>query len=120
LTLYEIKELLEAEVIIGNGQMGMEVKTAFVADLMSDVLAFATAGSLLITGLTNLQVVRTADVLDITAIVMGRGKKPSAETFQLAETLKIPILSTRYILFEIAGRLYSKGIRGCVEKVVSK
>jgi predicted transcriptional regulator len=119
-TLYEIKELLEAEVLIGEDQLDMEVKTAFVADLMSDVLAFATAGSLLITGLNNPQVVRTANVLDITAIIMGRGKRPSQETFQLAEELNIPILTTKYILFEIAGRLYLKGIKGCIEKVGSK
>jgi predicted transcriptional regulator len=118
--LREISELLEAEVLIGKDQLEMDVNTAFVADLMSDVLAFATAGSLLITGLTNPQVVRTANVLDIAAIIMGRGKRPSPETFQLAEDLNIPILSTRFILFEIAGRLYSKGIRGCIEKVGSK
>lgn len=120
MTLYEIKELLDAEVIIGENQLDMEVKTAFVADLMSDVLAFATAGSLLITGLTNPQVVRTADVLDIAAIIMGRGKRPSPETFQLAKEVNIPILTTKYILFEIAGRLYSNGIRGCIERVGSK
>jgi predicted transcriptional regulator len=120
LTLHEIKKLLDAEVLIGEDQLDMEVKTAFVADLMSDVLAFATAGSLLITGLTNPQVVRTADVLDIAAIIMGRGKLPSQETFQLAEELNIPILTTKYILFEIAGQLYARGIRGCIEKVGSK
>ena len=120
MTLRDIKELLEAEVLIGEDQLDMEVKTAFVADLMSDVLAFATADSLLITGLTNPQVVRTADVLDIAAIMMGRGKRPSAETFQLAEELNIPILTTKYILFEVAGRLYSKGVKGCIEKVGSK
>ncbi len=120
MTLSEIKALLDAEVIIGADQLEMDVKTAFVADLMSDVLAFATAGSLLITGLTNPQVVRTADVLDIAAIIMGRGKRPSQETFQLAEELNIPILTTKYILFEVAGRLYSQGIKGCIEKVGSK
>ncbi len=120
MTLHEIRKLLDAEVLIGEDQLGMEVKTAFVADLMSDVLAFATAGSLLITGLTNPQVVRTADVLDIAAIIMGRGKLPSQETFQLAEELNIPILTTKYILFEIAGQLYARGIRGCIEKVGSK
>lgn len=120
MTLREISELLEAEVLVGENRLNMDVKTAFVADLMSDVLAFATSGSLLITGLTNPQVVRTADVLDIAAIIMGRGKKPSPETFQLAEQLDIPIMTTKYILFEIAGRLYSTGIRGCIEKVVRK
>jgi predicted transcriptional regulator len=119
-TLRDIKELLEAEVAVGEDQLDMEVKTAFMADLMSDVLAFATAGSLLITGLTNPQVLRTADVIDITAIIIGRGKRPSPESIQLAGMLNIPILTTKYILFEVAGRLYSKGIRGCIEKVGSK
>jgi serine kinase of HPr protein (carbohydrate metabolism regulator) len=63
------------------------------------------------------QVVRTADILDITAIILVRGKKPSEETVKLAEELKIPILSTRYILFETSGRLHAKGIKGCIEKV---
>ena len=120
MTLHEIKDLLEAEVLIGEDQLDREVKTAFVADLMSDVLAFGTAGSLLITGLTNPQVLRTADVIDIAAIIMGRGKTLSTETIQLAEILNIPVLTTKYILFEVAGRLYSKGIRGCIEKVGSK
>jgi len=85
------------------------VKTAFSADLMSDVLAFATAGSLLLTGVTNPQVVRTAEILDIAAIVMVRGKRPSQETIQLARELRIPILSTRYILFETSGKLHARG-----------
>jgi predicted transcriptional regulator len=119
-TLREVKEILEAEVFVGHNQLGMEVKTAFGADLMSDVLAFAKAGSLLLTGLTNPQIVRTSDVLDIAAIIIVRGKRPLPETIQLAEELQIPLLSTKYILFETAGRLYTKGIVGCVEKVGEK
>jgi predicted transcriptional regulator len=119
-TLREVKEILEAEVFVGHNQLGMEVKTAFGADLMSDVLAFAKAGSLLLTGLTNPQVVRTSDVLDIAAIIIVRGKRPLPETIQLAEELQIPLLSTKYILFETAGRLYTKGIVGCLEKVGEK
>ncbi len=120
MTLREVKEILEAEVFVGHNQLGMEVKTAFGADLMSDVLAFAKAGSLLLTGLTNPQVVRTSDVLDIAAIIIVRGKRPLPETIQLAEELQIPLLSTKYILFETAGRLYTKGIVGCLEKVGEK
>jgi len=115
--LSEIKDLLDAEVLVGEEQMDMEVATAFGADLMSDVLAFAKSGSLLLTGLTNPQVIRTADVLDIAAIIIVRGKRPSPETVKLAGDLGIPILVTRYILFETAGRLYQAGIRGCLEKV---
>ncbi|HAR98217.1 MAG TPA: hypothetical protein DCS11_04845 [Syntrophus sp. (in: bacteria)] len=115
--LREIKDLLDAEVLVGEDQMDMEVKTAFGADLMSDVLAFAQSGSLLLTGLTNPQVIRTADVLDIAAIIIVRGKRPSPDTVQLAGDLGIPILVTRFILFETAGRLYQSGIRGCLVKV---
>jgi predicted transcriptional regulator len=116
-TLREVQEILEAEVFVGHNQLGIEVKTAFGADLMSDVLAFAKSGSLLLTGLTNQQIVRTSDVLDIAAIIIVRGKRPLPETILLAEELKIPILGTKYILFETAGRLYAKGIVGCIKTV---
>ena len=115
--LSEIKEILQADVIVGEDKLDIEVKTAFGADLMSDVLAFAKAGSVLLTGLTNTQVVRIANVLDIAAIILVRGKKPPAEAVSLANGLHIPILTTKYILFETAGRLYAKGIVGCLEKV---
>lgn len=115
--LSEVKKILNADVIVGEEHLDLEVKTAFGADLMSDVLAFAKAGSLLLTGLTNSQVIRTANILDIAAIILVRGKKPSTETINLAKELKIPLLTTKYILFETAGRLYAKGIVGCLEKV---
>ena len=115
--LSDVKEILDADVIVGEEHLDLEVKTAFGADLMSDVLAFAKAGSILLTGLTNSQVIRTANILDIAAIILVRGKKPSTETINLAKELKIPLLTTKYILFETAGRLYAKGIVGCLEKV---
>lgn len=115
--LRDVKEILDADVIVGEDHLDLEVKTAFGADLMSDVLAFAKAGSMLLTGLTNTQVVRTANVLDIAAIILVRGKKPSTDTINLARDLNIPLLSTKYILFETAGRLYEKGIVGCLQKV---
>ena len=117
--LSEVKEILQADIIVGEEKLDSEVQTAFGADLMSDVLAFAKAGSLLLTGLTNTQVIRIANVLDIAAIILVRGKKPPAETLALAKELHIPILTTKYILFETAGRLFAKGIVGCLEKVES-
>lgn len=120
MTLREVRDILDAEVFVGHDQLDKDVKTAFGADLMSDVLAFAKEGSLLLTGLTNPQIVRTSDVLDIAAIIIVRGKRPLPETTQLAKELNIPILGTKYILFETAGRLYAKGIVGCVEKVGEK
>ena len=117
--LREVKEILEANIIIGNEKLDMEVFTAFGADLMSDVMAFAKAGSLLLTGLTNAQVVKTAASRNIAAIILVRGKEPSTEAIDMAKELQIPILTTKYILFETAGILYSKGIVGCLKKVES-
>ena len=108
--LRDVVNILDAEVITGKDNLDMEIKTACAADLMSDVLAFVKAGSLLLTGLTNPQVVQTANILDIPAIVLVRNKKPLAETVALANQLKIPLLTTKYVLFESAGRLYAKGM----------
>ena len=119
MTLSEIKEILDATVCAGNEKLDMEIKIAFAADLMSDVLAFTFAkeGSLLITGLTNPQIIRTAYTIDIAAVILVRGKIPPEETIRLARELDIPLLSTEYTLFEASGRLYAKGIVGCIEKV---
>ena len=117
--LREVKEILEANVVVGREKLDMEVYTAFGADLMSDVMAFAKAGSLLLTGLTNAQVIKTAANRRIAAIILVRGKEPSTEAIDMAKELQIPILTTKYILFETAGILYSKGIVGCLRKVES-
>lgn len=117
--LREVKEILDADVIVGKEKLDMEVSTAFGADLMSDVMAFAKAGSLLLTGLTNAQVIKTAATRHIAAIILVRGKEPSTEAIDMAKELQIPILTTKYILFETAGILYSKGIVGCLKKVES-
>jgi predicted transcriptional regulator len=119
-TLREVKEILDAEVVVGHDRLGLEVTKGGCADLMSDVLVYCTAGSLLLTGLNNPHIVRTASILDLAAIVMVRGKRPFPETIQLAEELRIPIMTTKYILFETVGRLYSKGIVSCIEKVGEK
>ncbi len=115
--LREIVDLLDAKVLTGEKYLDVEVATAFSADLMSDVLAFAKPGSIMITGLTNPQIVRIANIVDNSAILIVRGKTPPHETISLAEKLRIPVLSTKYILFETSGRLYANGIVGCVRKI---
>jgi len=117
MTLREIADLLDATVLVGENHLDIEVQTAFAADLMSDVLAFAKPGSIMITGLTNPQIVRIASIVDNSAILLVRGKIPPKDTLHLAEELDIPVLSTRYILFETSGRLYANGIVGCVRKI---
>ncbi len=110
--------VVEAELIVGDEEkLNQEIRKAFASDLMSDVLAFATEGSLLLTGLTNAQVIRTAEMLDICAVLFVRGKRPQPEAVQLAAAKGIPLLTTPYILFETCGRLYKCGIQGSRVKV---
>lgn len=117
MTLAEIREILNADVIVGEDMLSMEVNTGFAADLMSDVLAFAKEGSILLTGLTNPLVVRTAETLDLRAIIFVRGKRPSLEAIKLAQEKGIPLLGTKYILFESCGRLFASGMRGSIQRV---
>lgn len=120
MTLDDIQKLLDAEVITGKDHLGREVNHAFAADLLSDVLAIARKGAdgaLLITGNLTPQVVYTADVVDLGAILFVRGKRPTEMMVELANQMEIPLLMTRYIMFETCGRLYQRGLKGCVEKV---
>jgi len=110
MTLADVKKILDAEMIVGEDKMNMEIIAGFAADLMSDVLAFAKEGSILLTGLTNPLVVRTADTLDLRAIVFVRGKRPAPDAIKLAKERNIPLLATRYIMFESCGRLFTEGM----------
>ena len=115
MTLAEVKEILKAEVITGSNNLQMEIIMGCGSDLMSDVLAFTKAESLLLTGLTNTQVVRTAEMADIVAICFVRGKMPDKDTIRLAESKGIPLLMTQLPMFESCGQLYKNGLIGCSE-----
>jgi hypothetical protein len=110
--LKKISELLEAEELSLSGTAGEEIDTVCSCDLMSDVLTLNKPNSLLLTGLTNPQVIRTVELADIAAVCFVRGKKPQPETIELAKEKKIPLLLTRLSMFEACGRLYAEGIRG--------
>jgi len=115
MTLEEVKEILNAQVIFAPQDLKMEVKMACGCDLMSDVLAFTKEDSLLLTGLTNLQVVRTAEMANIKALVFVRGKEPDRETIALAMEKKFPVMLTDLPMYEACGRLYQHGLPGCSE-----
>ena len=108
--LREVLEIIEGKLIFGNVDLDQEIQMGCGADLMSDVLAFTHEGTLLMSGLTNPQVVRTAEMAGINAIVFVRGKYPPRETIALAEAMDIPLLATRSTLYEACGRLYSTGL----------
>jgi len=119
MTLNDIRKVLDAEVIAGNESLDKEIGYAFAADLLSDVLAIARRGAdgaLLITGNITHQVIYTADVVDLGAILFVRGKRPTESMIQLANQMQIPLLMTSYIMFETCGRLYEHGLKACIEK----
>lgn len=113
--LREIQTLLRAEIICGEEHLDRDIDCAGASDLMSDVLAFGRPGLLLITGLSNAQSVRTADIIEAKAIVYVRGKKPDNDGIELAKKKGIPLLSTKLMMYKTCGLLYSRGIAGISE-----
>lgn len=109
--LAEVKELLRARVIWGDEYLNQEVDKAGASDLMSDVLALGKPGMLLITGLANVQSVRTADIIEAKAILYVRGKIPDQEGIALAKKKGIPLLSTDLLMYQACGLLFGRGLK---------
>ena len=107
----ELREILGAEVCWGEKLLDREVRTACGSDMMSDVLAFVKDQSVMLTGLVNPQVVRTAEMMDMQCVIFVRGKKPTEEILRLAGENEICILSTDHTMFTSCGLLYSGGLR---------
>lgn len=112
-SLLEVQQILDAEVIVGLEWINREVVTVCGSDLMSDVLSYSHESTLLLTGLTNIQVIRTAEMSDLAGVVFVQGKRPGAELIELAGTKQIPLLVTKHSLYEACGKLYQRGIRNC-------
>jgi predicted transcriptional regulator len=113
MTLQEVLSIIDGKAVSKDIDLTMPVDMACGADLMSDVLAFTHAGTLLMTGLTNPQVVRTAEMAGVKAIVFVRGKYPPPETIALAEQMGLPLIASRYTMYETCGRLYRAGLESC-------
>jgi len=109
--LKEIAAIVEGHIVY-NPTFDLEVEEAFASDLMSDVLALANPDMLLITGLINMQAIRTAEMADMPAILFVRGKLPTEEMIALAREANIAILVSPYTMYETCGLLYGAGLRG--------
>lgn len=105
-----IKELLDAEVICNEDMLSHPVNSACGSDMMSDVLAYVKNQAVLLTGLVNSQVVRTAEMMDMVCIVFVRSKRPTPEMIELAQESGIVMLSTTLRMYEACGLLYSSGL----------
>ena len=111
MTIREIANKVEGQVICCDDKEGTEVEFAFASDLMSDVLTVEKEKLVLITGLVNLQAIRTSEMSDIGCIVFARDKKVSDDIISLAKENKMVIIESPYSLFRISGELYKAGIK---------
>ena len=107
-----IRELLDAEVLCGAENLGAHVYSACGSDMMSDVLAFVKDQAVLLTGLMNTQVVRTAEMMDMHCVVFVRDKKPTPEIIELAQESGIVLLASPKRMYEACGILYANGLVG--------
>lgn len=113
MTLRDIVTLLEGEVLFPEADLDREVPCAFASDMISDILMCTKEPTLLLTGLTNNQVIRLSDMIDITAIVFVRGKKPLQDVIDMAEERGLPIITTKFTLYRCSGLLFNAGLRSC-------
>lgn len=112
MNLTQIKKLLNCKNLTNENLLDREIRYCFASDLMSDVLRFARTNCLLLTGITNIQVIQVAEILDLLGIIFVRGKLPESDVILLAEEKKLPLLATENLLFDTCGKLYSSGLRG--------
>ncbi len=110
--LSDVARLLEAEVITGEDKLDTSVEAACGCDLISDILAYTKPRMLILTGLVTPQIVRAAEMIDLSAIVFVRGKRPTVDIVAMAKEAGLPILCTAYPLYESAGLLFQAGLPG--------
>ena len=111
--LRTIAELLEAEIFCPEEHLEKEVPCAFGSDLISDILMCTKEPTVLLTGLTNPQIVRLSDMIDLLGIIFVRGKKPTQELIEMARERHLPMISTAFTLYKSSGILYNNGLRSC-------
>lgn len=115
MTVKEIVQILNCQVLTGENDLNGEVKAGCGCDLMSDVLAFIKPGAILLTGLNNPQVIRTAEMSDVNVVCFVRGKQPNEEVIALARENGIILLTTSLPMFDACGKLYTNGLLGWSE-----
>lgn len=110
MTLAELIEHIEGRVLTDGVDLSVRVEGGCGADLMSDVLASIQPNAVLLTGLCNPQVVRTAQMADVAAVIFVRGKVPTSDIIELAQGEGIPLITAPFGMFELCGRLYKAGL----------
>ncbi len=107
----DIVKLVDGKLICGVDRLDYTIEVAFASDLMSDVLTLKNDHVLLITGLNNMQIIRTAEMSDINCIILARNKKASEEMLELARENELIIIECRYSVFKTCGLLFEAGVK---------
>ncbi|MDD4223841.1 MAG: transcriptional regulator [Candidatus Cloacimonetes bacterium] len=113
MTLKELVQLLDGEVLIPEADLEVEVPCAFASDLISDILMCTKEPTLLLTGLTNNQVIRLSDMIDIVGIIFVRGKRPQDAVTEMARERNLPLICTNLTMYRSSGILFNAGLRSC-------
>ena len=111
--LSELAKMINGSILVGSDQPDLIIDKAFAADLLSDVLALTDERTTLVTGMINPQVMRVAEILNVTAVIFVRGKNPPPSLVKYAIELNIPLVSTKKTMFETCGLMYAHGVRAC-------
>ena len=112
MNLHDVQKFLDAKICVGEEHLERQVETCCGSDLMSDVLAFSKDHSILLTGLCNPQVIRTAEMLDIVCLIFVRGKKPDEAMLEMAKDRGLVVMATGHRMFSACGMLYEAGLHG--------
>ena len=116
--LNELAAEIQGSILVGEDQKDLVIDRAFAADLLSDVLALTEEQTTLVTGMVNPQVMRVAEILNVTAVIFVRGKVPPPSLVEYAVKLGIPLVATKKTMFETCGLMYANGIRACRSRSV--
>ncbi len=111
--LKEIIKAIDGELLTPDINPDIEITCAFGSDLISDILMCTKEKTLLLTGLTNPQIIRLADMIEIFGIVFVRGKKPTDEIINMAKERELPLITTKNTMYSTSGKLFSAGLRSC-------
>ncbi len=117
--LRDLAAVIDGTVVVGQDEPDLLIDRAFAADLLSDVLALTEEQTALVTGMTNPQVMRVAEILNVMAVILVRGKQPPAKLIEYARQLQIPLVTTKRTMFETCGLMYANGVRACRTKSLS-
>jgi hypothetical protein len=117
--LHELAAVIGGSILVGEDQPDLVIDRAFAADLLSDVLALTEEQTTLVTSMINPQVMRVAEILNVTAVIFVGGKIPPPSLVEYAVKLSIPLVATNKTTFETCGLMYAHGIRSCLSRPVS-